>query len=98
MVASGVILAPLVEEVVFRGVLFQSYLRRFGFWLALLLSTLFFVVIHFYGVSGSLSVAFFGMAACALYRATGSLWSGIVFHALTNGLIFGTMWPVYYQW
>ena len=98
VVVSGVILAPLVEEVVFRGVLFQSYLRRFGFWLALLLSTLFFVVIHFYGVSGSLSVAFFGMAACALYRATGSLWSGIVFHALTNGLIFGTMWPVYYQW
>lgn len=97
-IVSAVILAPILEEVVFRGFLFQSYLRRFGFGLAMLFSTLFFVFIHFYGVYGSLSVAFFGIAACGLYRATGSLWTGIVFHAVTNGLIAATMWPVYYQW
>ena len=34
-VLSAVILAPVVEEVVFRGFLFQSYLRRFGFGIAM---------------------------------------------------------------
>lgn len=97
VILSGVVLAPFVEEVVFRGVLFQSYLRRFGFWGATLLSTFFFVVIHFYDFQGSLSIAFFGVGACVLYRATGSLWSAILFHAITNGLIFGTMWPTYYD-
>ena len=95
-ILSAVILAPVVEEIVFRGFLFQSYLRRFGFVLAMGLSTLLFVVIHYYGVNGSISVAFFGLGACALYRATGSLWTAIIFHALTNGLITFTMWPLYY--
>ncbi|MGJ8722987.1 MAG: CPBP family intramembrane glutamic endopeptidase [Roseibacillus sp.] len=95
-VLSAVILAPVVEEIVFRGFLFQSYLRRFGFLLAMVLSTVLFVVIHYYGVYGSLSVAFFGLGACALYRATGSLWTAIIFHAVTNGLITLSMWPLYY--
>lgn len=94
---SAVVLAPLVEEFVFRGILFQSYLRRFGFGLAMVLSTVLFVVIHFYGIYGSLSVAFFGLGACALYRATGSLWTAIIFHALMNGLITASMWPLYYE-
>ena len=96
IVLSGVILAPLCEEVVFRGLLFQSYLRKFGFWGAMLFSTIFFVFIHFYGVFDSFSVAFFGIGACALYRATGSLWTAILFHAITNGLIFASMWPLYH--
>ena len=96
VIISGAILAPIFEEVVFRGILFQSYLRKFGFWLAMLFSTLLFVVVHFYEVHDSLSVAFFGIAACALYRATGSLWTAILFHVITNGLIFCTRWPIYY--
>ena len=95
-ILSAVILAPVVEEIVFRGFLFQSYLRRLGFVLAMVLSTVLFVVIHYYGVYGSISVAFFGLGACALYRATGSLWTAIVFHGLTNGLITLSMWPLYY--
>ena len=78
-ILSAVMLAPVVEEIVFRGFLFQSYLRRFGFGLAMLLSTVLFVMIHYYGIYGSLSVAFFGLGACALYRATGSLWTAIIF-------------------
>ena len=93
---SAVLLAPVVEEIVFRGFLFQSYLRRFGFGLAMILSTVLFVSIHYYGIYGSLSVAFFGLGACALYRATGSLWTAIIFHALTNGLITLSSWPLYY--
>lgn len=93
---ASVILAPLAEEVAFRGVLFQSYLRRFGFGIAMGLSTLLFVVVHNYGIYGSFSVAFFGLGACALYRTTGSLWTAIIFHAVSNGLIVGASWPLYH--
>lgn len=93
---SSVVLAPLVEEVVYRGFLFQSYLKRFGFWLAIFFSTFLFTAIHDYGIYGSASVAFFGLCACVLYRATGSLWAAIIFHAVSNGLILLTSWPLYY--
>ncbi|GHC64667.1 CPBP family intramembrane glutamic endopeptidase [Roseibacillus persicicus] len=96
-IVSGVLLAPVVEEVVYRGFLFQSYARRFGFVAAVLLSTALFTIVHYYGICGSLSVAFFGFGACALYRATGSLWTGIVFHSLNNGLITLSMWPLFHS-
>lgn len=95
-VISSVILAPFVEEVVYRGVVFQSHLRRYGFLIALVISTCLFAVVHYYDWHGTLSVAFFGIAACALYRRTGSLWTAILYHALENGLITLGMWPIYF--
>lgn len=95
-VVSSVILAPFVEEVVYRGVVFQSHLRRYGFLIAMIISTSLFAVVHYYDWHGTLSVAFFGIAACALYRRTGSLWAAVIYHALENGLITLGMWPVYF--
>ena len=94
-IISGVVMAPLVEEVMFRGFLFQSLDRRRGFWTATLVSTVIFVLIHFYGIYGSLSVASFGILACVLYRATGSLWTPIAYHAAVNAVITANTWPVY---
>ena len=94
---SGVIMAPLFEEIVYRGILFQGYVKRFGFWSGLALSTSFFVLIHYYGVYGSLSVATFGIGACALFRATGSLWTAILFHSFSNAIIILTNWAIYYE-
>ncbi|MFC7338927.1 CPBP family intramembrane glutamic endopeptidase [Haloferula chungangensis] len=94
-IISAVIFAPIAEELVFRGFLFQSLERRSGFWPAALLSTFLFAMIHFYGFQGSLSVASFGIVACVLYRATGSLWTPIIYHALTNGIITAASWPLY---
>lgn len=94
-ITSAVIFAPIAEEVVFRGFLFQSLERRTGFWAATLVSTFVFVMIHFYGFQGSLSVASFGIIACVLYRATGSLWTPIIYHSVTNGIITASTWPLY---
>ncbi|MDX1510676.1 MAG: type II CAAX endopeptidase family protein [Nitriliruptorales bacterium] len=40
------ILAPILEEVVFRGVLFQSLRQKMGLWAAVALSSLAFTVVH----------------------------------------------------
>lgn len=95
-ITSGVILAPVVEEIVFRGMLFNALSRGRRFWWAMGISTILFVFIHYYDVYGSLSVASFGVAACALYRGTGSLWTAVLYHALVNGVITVSMWPVYH--
>jgi uncharacterized protein len=46
LVLSVVVLAPLVEEVIFRGVLFQALRRRLGLWSGAIISSLAFGFIH----------------------------------------------------
>ncbi len=93
---SSAIMAPLVEEIVFRGFLFQGLIHRLGFGRAALLSSLIFALIHNYDVPGSLSVGFFGFLCCWLYKVTGSLWTGILFHSLYNILITLSVWPLFH--
>ncbi len=93
---SGVVFAPIAEEVIYRGFLYRGLCNRFSYRWAFALSTLFFVMIHYYGWYGSLSVAAFSIAALPLYMATGSLWTPIIYHALSNLLITASYWPVYH--
>lgn len=46
LVLGAVVLAPIVEEIVFRGVLFQALRRRLGLWPGALISSLAFGFIH----------------------------------------------------
>lgn len=46
VIIAAVVLAPILEEVVFRGVLFQGLRRRVGMWPAAIISSLAFGVIH----------------------------------------------------
>lgn len=46
LVIGAVVLAPLVEEVVFRGVLFQALRRKLGLWPGVVISSLAFGFIH----------------------------------------------------
>ena len=93
---SAVIFAPIMEEIEFRGFLFRSLQGSFPWQLAMVVSTAFFVSIHYYDVYGSISVASFGIVACPLYLATRSLWTPIIYHALTNLLITMSFWPLYH--
>ncbi|MEM9079860.1 MAG: type II CAAX endopeptidase family protein [Verrucomicrobiota bacterium] len=93
-VSSGVVLAPLVEEVVFRGALFPALARGRSVGFSVVVTTVLFAFIHNYNLYGLLSVSFFGVATCFLYRATGSLWTAIFYHAFYNGMITATWWPV----
>ncbi len=78
-------LAPISEEIVFRGWLFNGLKRRFQVWPAILLSSLAFAAIH---PSISLITTFvFGVLVAIAYEKTQNIWVSILIHALNNLLI-----------
>jgi hypothetical protein len=86
-----VILAPLTEELVFRGLLLRSFMRRMTFWPAAIVSTLIFALFHTYEVDTlvgaitlALSVACIGIVNCVINRYTDRLAAGIGIHATSN--------------
>ncbi len=91
LVLAGVT-APVFEEILFRGFLFTSLRSRWNVWVAALVSSLMFAGLHYYSWLGLLSIAAFGMVMCWLYQRTGSLWPGILFHALLNIQITTSNW------
>ncbi len=82
-----VILAPLFEELVFRGLLFAILRRKFRFLPAALISALIFGLAHGYGVVGLFSVCWSGVLWAWIYEKTGSLGPGILAHAINNLLV-----------
>ncbi len=96
MLFSSVILAPVFEEIVFRGFLLQGLRKKLGNVASVLISTLLFTLVHVqYDIWGCLSVALMGFAAAFLTLRTGSLNTAIAFHALINLWVTAN---VYYQY
>jgi len=95
-IISACLVAPVAEEILYRGVLFRSLANRTGVWAAAALSAVIFSAVHFYDLHGFLSVATFGFAAALLYAATGSLMSAILLHVLHNVLIKIPAWIFYH--
>jgi membrane protease YdiL (CAAX protease family) len=87
----AVVIAPPVEELIFRGVLLRSLMKRFRFWPAALISSVLFAALHLYEV-GSVaamvllfaSIGVFGLGQCLLVRWTGRLATSITAHAISN--------------
>lgn len=78
----GAVLTPIGEEFLFRGVLANA-LARYGPWVAVLGSSAIFAVSH--GINYILPVAFVvGVVAALLLRKTGSVWPGVILHAVNN--------------
>lgn len=82
------LLAPFGEELLFRGVLF-TWLRRWGFVLAAVLSSLAFGVVHGFNVVLPAAVVL-GLLAAYLYERSGSILPAVVAHAVNNTFIFAT--------
>lgn len=87
----AVILAPLFEEAVFRGLLFATLRRVLGFAGAAGLSAAIFAVAHGYGALGFIDVLLSGILWAWAFERTGSLVPGIVAHAVTNLLVSVTV-------
>ncbi|MFQ6057404.1 MAG: lysostaphin resistance A-like protein [Anaerolineae bacterium] len=84
LLAGGVV-APLVEELFFRGFLFAGLWGRFGFRWATVVSASFFALVHF--MPGALIPVFaLGIFFCLLYSQTGSLWPSVIMHGIMNTL------------
>jgi uncharacterized protein len=79
-----VVLTPVFEEIVFRGLLFATLRRRFGTSTAAGLSAAIFAVAHGYGALGFAAVFWSGLLWAWAYERTGSLWPSIGLHAADN--------------
>lgn len=95
-VVSACMLAPLAEELLYRGVLFQSFRNRLGVLPAALLSSAIFAVLHIYDGYGLASVGIFGFSCALLYAATGSIGAAIALHMLYNTAIKIPEWLIYH--
>jgi hypothetical protein len=85
------VVAPLAEEVFFRGYFFTALRNWRGMWVAAVITGIVFGVIH----AGSspigflVPLAFLGFVLCLLYARTGSLYPCIVLHSFNNSVAFG---------
>ncbi len=82
-----VMLAPFVEETLFRGFLFKAFRRTFGFWIGAIGVSLLFAVAHGQANVG-IDVFVLSMFLCYLREKTDSLWPSIALHALKNLVAF----------
>lgn len=84
----AVVMAPLLEEVMFRGLIFPALRRHFAFPISALVATLLFTAMHL-GQSGTYWPPLVGIALCGWFLArwrerTDSLWPPIAFHMSFN--------------
>ena len=93
---SACLLAPVAEELLYRGVLFRASWNRLGVLPAAILSSVVFAILHFYDGYGLASVGIFGLSCALLYAATGSLTSAMALHMLYNSSIKIPEWLVYH--
>ncbi len=87
------VIAPICEELLFRGFIFTSLRNWHGPWVAAVLTAIIFGAVH--GLSAPavdlLPLALLGFGLCLLYRATGSLYPCIAAHCLNNAIAFGAL-------
>lgn len=83
---SIVILAPVLEEITFRKVLFIRLSRKLGFVISAVISSLIFGIGH--GSLGILGAIAFGIGCCILYRKYNNIAASITVH-MVNNLISG---------
>ena len=91
---TAIVVAPISEEVIFRGYLYGTFRRYAGRGWALGVSAVIFAAIHAHlpALGGLLVLA---VVLTLLYEYTSSLWGPIVLHALFNGLTVAAtlLWP-----
>jgi membrane protease YdiL (CAAX protease family) len=79
----GTVLAPLCEEIFFRGFLFNGFRGSYGWKKAGLLSSAFFSLAHLDPVA-LIPTFILGYLLAYLFHKSNSLWPGIIIHFLVN--------------
>jgi uncharacterized protein len=85
LVGAG-LLAPVAEEMFFRGLIHRWFSARFGLWPAVLISSAIFAAGHADSVGVVASSFVLGLVLAAVYDRSRSLWLSIAVHASNNCL------------
>ena len=87
----GAIVAPMVEEIIFRGFIFAGLRQRYGWVKSALMSSALFALIHFQPAA-ILPIFILGLIFSYLYHLSGSIWPAVIMHMSTNALGLGTVY------
>ena len=82
-----VLAAPIVEEIVFRGYLQGNLRRLMPWWMAGIITSLVFGVVHGQ-VNVGIDTFLLSMVACYLRERTGAIYGGIGLHMIKNGIAY----------
>ncbi len=98
LAAFATVVAPVVEELFFRGFCFTALRNRLGVAWSAAITGLLFGGVHVAGspVAFLVPLAFFGAVLCLVYWRTRSLYPCMALHCLNNSIAFGTM--LHWSW
>lgn len=91
-----VILAPLVEEILYRGILFGNLSKKINPFLAAIIASLIFGIFHGQ-VNVGIDTFFMSMVSCYLVWKTDSIWPGVFLHTSKNLIAFVLLFIVKLQ-
>lgn len=82
-----VIIAPLAEEILFRGYLYGKLKKFVPVWIAILATSILFGLVH---GEWNLAIDTFALSVvlCILRESTGSIWASVLLHMAKNGIAF----------
>lgn len=89
----GVIFAPLVEEIFFRGFLFQGFRQKYGWIGGGLISSAIFAAGHLDPVA-LIPTFILGLLLAYMYHRTNSVWPGVILHFLVNAFGLCSLYAV----
>ena len=81
------LVAPVWEEMIFRGFLLPSFTRYFRMDVSVLLSSLIFALAHF-SMERLIPLTFLGMLMCVVYARSKNILAPIILHSLWNAFAF----------
>jgi membrane protease YdiL (CAAX protease family) len=97
---AGAVVAPISEEIMFRGFATTAWMRGMGRWRGVVRGALFFAVVHVLTISGIDASQAVGVAIAAfvgripvafalgwLFQRTGTIWASLGLHATFNAIL-----------
>ena len=93
LLITGIVIAPFVEELVFRGFIFEGLKQRYTWKKAALISSGLFSIMHLQPLA-ILPIFILGYIFAYLYHKSKSIWPGIVLHVSSNALALGAAYLI----
>jgi len=87
---TGIFIAPLFEETIFRGFFFRGLCQKLGWQKAALISSAVFGFCHLQ-IAAFIPTFVLGLIFCYLYERSESIWPGVILHMLINSFGVGLL-------
>jgi membrane protease YdiL (CAAX protease family) len=88
LLLAGIVVAPVVEELFFRGFVYAGLAERYSWRKAAVISSALFALIHLQ-LTAIVPIFILGYIFAYLYRRSGSIWPAVLMHVSTNALGLG---------